>query len=55
VNCFRARSALLVSRLEDCDDVLQKTFVDDDQGQTTDALEADVDSEFVFTRLHQLK
>lgn len=30
INCFRARSALLVSRLEDRDDVLQKTFTDSD-------------------------
>jgi len=30
VQCFRARSALLVSRLEDDDEVLHKTFSDSD-------------------------
>lgn len=53
VNCFRARSALLVNRLEDCDDVLQKNFADDDQEETTDEVEAEADQEFVFECLQQ--
>ena len=36
VQCFRARSALLVSRLEDDDEVLHKTFSDSDDKDDAD-------------------
>jgi len=40
VQCFRARSALLVSRLEDDDEVLHKTFSDsDDRDDTANELD----------------
>ena len=42
VQCFRARSALLVSRLEDDDEVLHKTFSDsDDKDDAGDELTSD--------------
>ena len=42
VQCFRARSALLVSRLEDDDEVLHKTFSDcDDKDDAGDEQASD--------------
>lgn len=45
VQCFRARSALLVSRLEDDDEVLHKTFSDSDDKD--DAADDQSNNEYV--------
>ena len=50
VNNFRARTALIVSRIEDSDDVLQKTFDDSDPDEEmpSNGVVASDDNELVF-------
>jgi hypothetical protein len=47
VNNFRARSAIIVSRLEDTDDVLQKTFDDSDADDDPEGFASQVNKELV--------
>jgi len=47
VNNFRARAALVISRLEDTDDVLQKTFDDSDTDEDSEGFAGKIDRELV--------